>query len=190
VALKTAGELETRARNIALKLYWPVCAILLAISVASFSVQPHLRDSFSANPGLWIFPVFGVAGLMGVRFCLSTRWNLGSFLCSGAMIVGLLCSAAFGLYPYVLPSSGDLSLGLTVHSVAAPAYGLRIGLFWWIPAFLLALGYSTFVYRHFRGKISPEARLMVDVNAETYSDSGRSALSPGTVALGAGERRI
>jgi cytochrome d ubiquinol oxidase subunit II len=157
VAYRTAGELEARARRIALNLYWPVCAITLAISVASFSVQPHLRESFSGTPEFWIFPLLGVAGLMGVRFGQRQGWTLGSFLCCGVFIVGLLCSAAFGLYPYVLPSSGEVSLGLTVHSVAAPAYGLRIGLFWWIPAFLLALGYSTFVYRHFHGKITLEA---------------------------------
>lgn len=175
VAHKTSGELETRSRNIALKLYWPVCAAALAISVASFGVQPHLRASFAGSPGLWVFPVVGVAGLMGVRFCLGTRWSLGSFLCSGVFIVGMLCSAAFGLFPYVLPSSGDTSAGLTVHNVAAPAYGLRVGLWWWTPAFLLALGYSTFVYRHFRGKTAPEARLAEDLDGEAHSDSGRSA---------------
>lgn len=66
----------------------------------------------------------------------------------------MLCSAAFGLYPYVLPAHPDPALGLTVASAAAPLHGLEVGLAWWIPGMLLAAGYIIFVYRHFSGKVS------------------------------------
>ena len=48
----------------------------------------------------------------------------------------------------------DPGLSLTIHNVAAPPYGLAIGFAWWIPGFVLALAYSIFVYRHFRGKVT------------------------------------
>jgi len=57
------------------------------------------------------------------------------------------------LYPYVLPSNVNPADSLTVGNASAAAYGLRIGFFWFIPAFILAAGYSAFVYRHFRGKV-------------------------------------
>lgn len=158
IAHKNSGELGSRARRIAGALYWPVCALVLFISIASFAVQPHLSQSFSLRPALFAFPLIGLAGLLGVRFCLNARLELASFLCSCLFIVGLLCSAAFGLYPFVLPSSGAAGPGLTIQSVAAPAYGLRIGLFWWTPAFLLAVSYSAFIFRHFRGKVMLETR--------------------------------
>jgi len=53
----------------------------------------------------------------------------------------------------VLPSVTDPNLSLTIHNVAAPGYGLRVGFAWWIPAFILATSYSFLVYRHFRGKV-------------------------------------
>jgi cytochrome bd-type quinol oxidase subunit 2 len=65
----------------------------------------------------------------------------------------MLTSAAFGIYPYVLPSNADASLGLTVHNSAAPLYGLQIGLIWFIPGMLLACGYFVYTYRSFSGKV-------------------------------------
>jgi cytochrome bd-type quinol oxidase subunit 2 len=58
-----------------------------------------------------------------------------------------------GLYPNVLPSNVDVGRSLTVANVSAAGYGLQIGLFWFVPAFALALAYSVFVYRHFAGKV-------------------------------------
>jgi len=48
----------------------------------------------------------------------------------------MLTSAVFGLYPNVLPSSGDSSLSLTIYNSAAPHYGLTVGLIWFIPGVL------------------------------------------------------
>jgi cytochrome d ubiquinol oxidase subunit II len=153
VMLKTAGQVAIRARAIASPVYWAVCVAVLGISVASFAIQPHLGESFDAHPLLWAFPVLAAAGLLGLRFCLSAKEDLWAFLSSGVFIVALLCSAAFGLYPNVLPSVTDPGLSLTIHNVAAPSYGLRVGFAWWIPAFILATSYSFVVYRHFRGKV-------------------------------------
>ncbi|HVW87433.1 MAG TPA: cytochrome d ubiquinol oxidase subunit II, partial [Bryobacteraceae bacterium] len=119
----------------------------------SFAVQPYLSRNFAQRPWLWIFPVVAAAGLFGLRMCLGAGLDLWAFVCSGVFILGLLCSAAFGLYPNVLPAVPDPGLNLTIHNVAASPYGLRIGLLWWLPAFALAVGYSVLVYRHFRGKV-------------------------------------
>jgi cytochrome d ubiquinol oxidase subunit II len=158
VVLRTTGDLELRARAIAGRVYWAVWAIVIVISIASFAVQPLLQRNFADRPWQWVFPVVAAAGLLGVRVCGSPGLDLMAFLSSCVFIACLLLSAAFGLYPMVLPATPDLALSLTIHNASAPAYGLRIGFFWWIPAFLLAVGYSAFVYRHFRGKVGAEPR--------------------------------
>ena len=66
---------------------------------------------------------------------------------------GMLTSAAFGLYPYVLPSNSDSTFGLTVQNSAAPLYGLQVGLMWFIPGMILATGYFVYTYRSFAGKV-------------------------------------
>jgi cytochrome bd ubiquinol oxidase subunit II len=153
VNLKTSGKLQSRARLAVSRLYWPVCVAVLVISIASFKVQPQLRVSFQERPWMWIFPLIATTGLLSLWFCLSAVLDLCAFLSSGVFIAGLLCSAAFGLYPKVLPAVPDAALSLTVYNVAAPRYGLAMGFVWWVPAFLLAITYSAFVYWHFRGKV-------------------------------------
>jgi hypothetical protein len=74
-----------------------------------------------------------------------------AYVSKAAFIVGLLCGAAFGSYANVFPT-GAGNLDLTIHNVAAPTYGLHAGLLRWTPAFLLAVGYSGFIYGHSAGR--------------------------------------
>jgi cytochrome bd ubiquinol oxidase subunit II len=150
VALKTSGELCERARRLASIVFWLVAAAVLAISAASFAVQPQLGLSYAARPWMWVFPAAASAGLLISHIA---RSEFRSFAGSSLFIVSMLLSAAFGLYPQVLPAVPDTARSLTIFNSSASAYGLSMGFVWWIPGFLLAVGYSVFVYRHFRGKV-------------------------------------
>jgi cytochrome d ubiquinol oxidase subunit II len=157
IALKTAGEVSSRSRAIASRIWWVLIPVVSVLSAASFYVQPHLADSFRERPWGVVFPLLSVAALFAVR----SRQGLGAFLASGAFLFGLLASVAFGLYPNVLPANTNPTLSLTVSNAAAAPYGLAIGFYWFLPALALAIGYTTFVYRQFMGKIiiTPENAL-------------------------------
>ncbi len=156
VALKTSGDLQGRARSFGSKTWWAVVAFTAAITFFSFRLQPNLNTQYQARPWGYVFPLLTVAGLAGMRLLGARRRDLGTFLSSCLYLVGMLTSAAFGVFPYVLPSNLDPDAGLTVSNSAAAQYGLYIGLAWWIPGMLLAAGYSVFVYRHFAGKVIEE----------------------------------
>jgi cytochrome bd ubiquinol oxidase subunit II len=151
VAMKTEGAVERRARGIARGLWWALPPLTVAITLASFAIQPHLRESFRARPWGYLFPLIAVVGLLGMRRPAAAR----AFLASVLFLAGMLASVAFGIYPYVLPSSGAAHGGLTVHNSATAAYGLQVGLAWFVPGILLAAGYFVFVYRSFSGKVRP-----------------------------------
>jgi cytochrome d ubiquinol oxidase subunit II len=154
VALKTEGDLARRARHVALAGWWGLLPLTVALTWCSFTIQPRLSQSFAARPWGYVFPLLAVAGLIGMR--ATGRRDAAPFLCSSLYIVGMLTSAAFGLYPFVLPSSTDPNLGLTVYNAAAAPYGLKVGLVWFIPGMLLATGYFVYTYRSFAGKVSLE----------------------------------
>lgn len=156
VALKTEGELEARARVLAKRIWPAVLAFTVVITVLSFIVQPRLAASFREGPWGYIFPLLALVGLIGARLMNSSGRARDAFLGSALYIIGMLTSAAFGLFPYVLPSNTDPSLALTVHNSAAPAYGLKVGLYWFIPGMILATSYFVFIYRHFAGKVQVE----------------------------------
>src|SRR5579872_3435934 len=153
VAMKTSGELEQRARLLANRL-WPVLLALIAvITLASFRIQPHLRESFQLRPWGYLFPFAALVGLVGIRIVNKAAQSLEVFLCSSLFILGMLTSVAFGLYPYVLPSDSDPALSMTIYNTAAAPYGLRVGLAWFIPGMLLTTGYFVYTYRSFAGKV-------------------------------------
>jgi len=152
VALKTDGELEQRARRVAHAGWWGLLPLTVAITWCSFAIQPRLGASFGDRPWGSVFPLLAVSGLIGMR--ATHRRDVAPFLCSSLFIVGMLTSAAFGLYPYVLPSNTDPRLGLTVYNAAAAPYGLKVGLAWFIPGMLLATGYFVYMYRSFAGKVA------------------------------------
>jgi len=153
VALKTEGPVEERARRLVRLLWWGLVTVTAAVTLASFSVQPHLKESFGARPWGYVFPLLAVAGLAGIRLGGGRREGLDAFLSSCVFILGMLCSLVFGVYPDVLPSNTDAGLSLTIQNSAASRYGLTTGLFWFIPGMILATGYFTYTYRNFAGKV-------------------------------------
>jgi cytochrome d ubiquinol oxidase subunit II len=157
LALKTEGPVARRARHYAGICWWAVCALTLVVTFFTFRVQPHIAASFAKHPFGYFFPALAIAGLAGVRWWL--RWTgdrlaeRRAFLSSCAYLAGMLTSAAFGVYPLVLPARGNPDYSLTIENAKAGAYGLRIGLIWWVIGMALVTGYFVFVYRTFAGKV-------------------------------------
>lgn len=156
VAYRTSGAIEKRSKALA-KRVWPVLlGTTICITVMSFSIQPQILSSFSLRPWGSVFPAIAIAGLFGMRYWISKNKLRESFLSSCLFILGMLTSAAFGIFPYVLPSTLDSSNSLTVYNSIAPSRGLEIGLLWFTPGIILAIGYSVFVHWMFSGKVKLE----------------------------------
>ena len=153
IALKTEGEVETRARRLARGAWWALAAFVVLITVASFQVQPHLGESFAARPWGFLFPLLALAGLVGIGVFRGGAQALHAFLSSCLFIVGMLCSAVFGLFPLVLPSSPNPALSLDIYNASAAPYGLGVGLIWFIPGMVLVAAYFVYAYRGFAGKV-------------------------------------
>ncbi|MGD8816780.1 MAG: cytochrome d ubiquinol oxidase subunit II [Acidobacteriota bacterium] len=154
-AFKTAGEVNRRTAAIARSLWWPVVVTTVLLSLVSFAVQPKIGVSFAARPWGVFFPLAALTGLLAMRRFAARGDELRAFLGSCAYLFGMLTSVVFGLYPWVLPAGPDTSRSLTVTEAATAAYGLSVGLLWWIPGMLLVAGYFLFTYRSFAGKVEP-----------------------------------
>jgi cytochrome d ubiquinol oxidase subunit II len=154
--MKCLDRVRERAALFARRVWWGVAAATVAITAASFAIQPHLSQRFGQAPWGFVFPVIAVAGLLGVFLCKTPQTELLAFLSSCGYLVGMMTSAAFGFYPLLLPASTNPALSLTIDNTAAGSYGLHTGLAWWIPGMLLATAYAIFTYRRLWGKLSLE----------------------------------
>ena len=156
IAYKTVGEVRNRAGKMVGRLWWGVVLLAVLITLLSFRVQPHIAENFAAYPWGYIFPAVALAGLLAIRKFHQPESELKAFLSSTIFICGLLCTAAFGIFPYVLPSTGDPKFSLTIYNSAASSYGMRTALKWFIPGMLLVMTYFFIVYRYFAGKVQAE----------------------------------
>jgi cytochrome d ubiquinol oxidase subunit II len=121
-----------------------------------FSRSAQCRGAFEISALGLCLSVAGSRGSFRHALVRQKQDEVKAFLSSCAYIVGMLTSAVFGVYPYVLPSNSDPNLGITLYKAAAPLYGLTVGLAWWIPGMLLVTAYFVFTYRHFAGKVRLE----------------------------------
>jgi len=152
---KTAGAVQARSAVLARRL-WIVVAILgAATTLATWAMQPRLFAALATRPWAWPLVVAAPAALVTTAIALRRRRDGIAFAGSAALLAAMLGATAAGLFPVLLRSTIDPGLSLDVHNAAAGGRGLLLGLAWWIPATALAAGYFVYVYRSFRGKVTP-----------------------------------
>lgn len=153
VQMKTTGAVNQRAGHLAGAAFWAVIVLTVVVTVASFSVQPQIKTNFARWPVGYVFPILAVAGAIGVKSFMVKKNERNAFLSSCTYLAGMLASVVFGVYPMVLPARNPV-YSLTIETAKAGAYGLKIGLIWWVIGMVLATGYFVFVYRSFAGKVT------------------------------------
>jgi cytochrome d ubiquinol oxidase subunit II len=158
VQYKTSGAVSQRAAIVTNNAWWAVLIMTALVTFVTFRVQPQVIENFRTWLAGYILPLLAIAGLAGVQFELRRKNQLNAFFSSCAYLLGMLTSVLFGVYPMVLPAR-DPSFSLTVHGAKAGAYGLKVGLIWWVIGMILATIYFVYVYRFFAGKVAaqPEA---------------------------------
>jgi len=155
VALKADGEVNRRAREVAVML-WPLQLLLTFVSlVATYFVRPQVMDNYRIYPAGFLVPIAVLASLVIMLWAARTEKEKLAFVASGAYIAAMLVGAVFALYPMVLPATNP-AYSLTIQNSAAGHHGLSVGLVWWGVGMTLAVGYFVFIYRMFRGKVKLE----------------------------------
>jgi cytochrome d ubiquinol oxidase subunit II len=152
LALRAVGGVEARA----LRLVKPLTALTFAFTAAAtamtLDVQPRVLANLYAWPVGFILPALALSGLIAVVIASSRGQSTLAFFGSCAFLTGMLASAAFGIYPYVLPAH-EPGRGLTVSEAAADPYALGVALVWWLPGMTLAIGYFVVLYRHISTRV-------------------------------------
>jgi cytochrome d ubiquinol oxidase subunit II len=156
VQLKTTGDVPGRACRVVSWSWWGVVLSTGLLTILTFHIQQKVAANFQTWPIGYVLPALAIAGLAGVQFELRRGNERNAFLASCAYLLGMLTSVVFGVYPWVLPARNP-AYSLTVANAKAGAYGLKIGLAWWVIGMILATGYFIYVYRTFAGKVSADS---------------------------------
>jgi cytochrome d ubiquinol oxidase subunit II len=157
LALRTNGQVRDRAMRLTLLGRWPAALLAAGTVAASVWVQPALRASYSPRLYGLILIFVALFGLLGIFYYGRRAGHRAAFLSTGLLILGLLSSTAFGLYPNLLIATTDGSYSLTIYNAAAAPESLRVAIAWFVGGMALVIAYSVYSYRIFRGKVTPSS---------------------------------
>ncbi|NKJ48915.1 cytochrome d ubiquinol oxidase subunit II [Burkholderia sp. SG-MS1] len=183
VKLKSDGVIAARA-SLALRIaaasgvmLFVVAGALVATMIPGYQIvdappldavaNPLMKTVISA-PGLWlsnyalypwtvIAPAAALVGGLLAALLARSRFEKSAFLSTGLMIIGVILTAGFSMFPFIMPSSLDGRSSLTMWDSTSSRLTLEIMLFAVIIFLPIILLYTSWVYRVLRGKVTAAA---------------------------------
>lgn len=155
LAQKTEGPVHDLSIQTAKRLWIIVLALLLIVTIETWSVRSELFSGMFHQPFGWLGLIFITGGIIAAFTGLHGKCESLATVGSSLFIAGLMIAGAAGVFPVMLYSTLDSQYSLSVCQVAAAGHGLAIALVWWPLAFVFAIGYFLFIYRHYSGKVKP-----------------------------------
>lgn len=152
-ALKTDGEIATRARRWA-QSAWVVYLVLFVASVVATAVQPAIMANYAASWALWALPALALMCILAVGHYNHRRLVLRGFLASSLGIVAIFASLGTALFPRFVPASNDPGLSLTISNASSSPLTLKTMLILAAVGVPVVLAYTVWVHLIFRGKTS------------------------------------
>jgi cytochrome d ubiquinol oxidase subunit II len=180
--MRTEGKINARAKKAArifgiiFMVAFAVAGIWQAFGIDGYRIvsMPAAETAFSplakiveTAAGAWMqnYNIYGytitapilafVGGILALILSAINRAG-AAFVCSGAALAGVILTAGFAMFPFVIPSSTNPSGSLTVYDAVSSHRTLNL-MFIAVVVFLpIVLAYTSWVYRLMRGKITEE----------------------------------
>ena len=171
-AVRQRALLGTRIAAVVVIVLFIVAGIWVSTSLAGFRItqMPDVNsvmsplaktveratgawlDNYNSHVWMWLAPA---AGLAGAALTLAMRGG-AAFLASAFSVSGIILTAGFAMFPFIMPSSLDPSSSLTAWDSVSSLRTLQI-MFWVVVIMLpVILAYTGWVYRVMRGTITVE----------------------------------
>jgi len=111
--------------------------------------------NYKTYPWMMVAPALGFLGAIAALVLSGARRAAAwAFVASAIAIVGVILTAGFSMFPFVMPSSSDPASSLTVWDATSSHKTLQL-MFWAVVVFLpIVLAYTIWVYRVMRGKVT------------------------------------
>lgn len=152
-ALKTVGELSTRAFNLA-KLLWMPLLLVAIVFLGYTAYATRLYDNYLAAPYLFVVPAIAVLALVAMQAYMMANRPLKAFTASCVTILFVVFTGVTGLFPNLIPSSLDPAYNLTIYNSSSSQYTLTIMTVVALIFVPIVIAYKIWVYRIFRAPVT------------------------------------
>jgi cytochrome bd ubiquinol oxidase subunit II len=180
VKMKTDGELAQRA-SATLRVAALVCVALFVLAgvvvanwIGGYQIVGTIDTDTVANPllkqvaggsGLWLknydtypwmmaAPVLGIAGGLLASLTARGKRDFLPFFGTSLLIIGVILTAGFSMFPFIMPSSLDPRSSLTVWDATSSRLTLEVMLGATIVLLPTVMLYTSWVYRVMFGKVT------------------------------------
>jgi len=180
LAAKTEGDVAERARcygaraAVSLVALLSIAGVWVALKVDGYALQSVVDAAGPSNPllksvahehGAWFanykrFPMSAVAPFLAYSgaaiafLSLRSHSTRTAIVSSGLSIIGVITTAGFSLFPFLLPSSSTPNHSLTVWDSSSSKATLSLMLFVVVVFLPIVLAYTAWAYRVFRGVVT------------------------------------
>ena len=111
-------------------------------------------SNYNTYPWMLLAPALVFVGATMTSALLRAWRNGFALMASGVAVAGVVATAGFSIFPFLLPSSLDPNASLTVWDASSSRSTLLIMLFATLVFLPLVLVYTAFVYRVLRGRVT------------------------------------
>jgi cytochrome d ubiquinol oxidase subunit II len=145
VALKTLGDIRTRARTLARTL-----GLVTAVLALAFLIWTQTSSGDGWSLAAAVIAVVALLGALALNQLGREGW---AFIFSGLTIVAAVAMLFLALFPDVMPSSLDPAWSLTVSNASSSHYTLKV--MTWVAGIMtpVVLVYQSWTYWVFRKRI-------------------------------------
>ncbi len=154
LVLKSEGPVQARARRAQVVAIVLVALASVGAAVLAWNDARRAFDNFG-NPLAWGGPLLTAVALALMLMGARARQDGRSFLFSSLSIVGLAATAGTALYPNLLPAV-DTGRSLTVDNAHSSDTALTLLLIVALIGMPIVVGYTSFIYWKFKGKVRLE----------------------------------
>jgi cytochrome d ubiquinol oxidase subunit II len=158
LALKTEGEIEKRARDVAFK-FWIAATVLTVI----FVVWTFFATDILTKPGVnGLIPAVlaALALLTDGWFNKTGKYRL-AFVSGSLTVVFATVMVFAGLFPRILISSSNPEFSLTIYNASSTPYTLTVMTVVAIVFIPIILAYQIWTYRVFRQRVKTDPKTLV-----------------------------
>lgn len=113
--------------------------------------------NFITNPVCWLAPLVAYLGALLAVVAVNRGKQLGAWIASALVPFGVIATAGFALFPFLLPSSSNPDMSLTVWDASSSKLTLEIMLGCVVVFLPIILFYTGWAYKILRGAISEKS---------------------------------
>jgi cytochrome d ubiquinol oxidase subunit II len=156
LSLKTTGEIHTKARTAALRL-WPAVVVILLVLLITTYFETDIYARLGVDPG--VIPLTGMAALLVTGYFIRKERDGWAFFMVAIAISFTVVTLFMIMFPRVMISTLDAAYSLDIYNASSSPYTLRVMTIVALTFVPIVLAYQAWSYWVFRKRLTSDAKL-------------------------------